>query len=63
MTDHRNRTKVESFSNIEVKVFKSGIFKGITHILQEGDTVALSICDIENLIIALLKAKQALKAE
>lgn len=59
--DHRGRTEIANFYGIQVKVFKSGLFKGITHIIQDGDTVALNERDIDELMIALIKAKQEIK--
>lgn len=59
--DHRGRTEIAEFYGIKVKVFKSGLFKGITHIIQDGDTVALNERDIDELMIALIKAKQEIK--
>lgn len=61
MTDQRGRTEIAKFYGIEVKVFEKGMFKGITHIIQGGDVVALSERDVDELMIALIKAKQILK--
>lgn len=64
MTDNRGRIEVAAFSGIFVKVFeKRACFQGIAHVIQSGDTIALNTRDIDDLIIALVKAKQAIEAQ
>ncbi|WYV99834.1 hypothetical protein Roomu2_00154 [Pseudomonas phage vB_PpuM-Roomu-2] len=62
MIDERRRKTIAICKSCEVKVFVEGSFKGVVHIIQSGDCVAVDASDggerIQELINALQKAKE-----